>query len=247
MSPACDHCYAEGIARRFAPGVWGPRAERRVFGDAHWAEPLRWNSEAERSGVRKRVFCASMADVFENRSVLREPRARLWSLIRETPALDWLMLTKRPQMIARYLPKDWGHGYSNVWLGTTTENQVEADRRIPHLLSVAATVHFISAEPLLTEIDVSQWMSLDTAHSRIGWVIAGGESGPRARPSDPSWFRRLRDDCERTGVPFHFKQWGNWAPSQEGYLARVTKSAAGRRLDGRVWDQLPTAAFVPTG
>ncbi|NMJ43504.1 phage Gp37/Gp68 family protein [Roseomonas sp. JC162] len=246
VSPACDNCYAEAIARRFSAGIWGARAPRRFFGEAHWREPLRWNAEAVRLGARKRVFCASMADVFENRAEVVAHRSKLWELIRATPALDWLLLTKRPQLIARYLPQDWGGGYSNVWLGTTTENQTEAQRRVPHLLGTPSVVHFISAEPLLSALDVRDWLISAPGRGKIGWVIAGGESGARARPSDPAWFRGLRDDCKRAGVPFHFKQWGNWAPSKSGTLAKVSKAVAGRRLDGRIWNGLPSEAFAPT-
>lgn len=244
VSPACDHCYAEALAKRFGQKVWGAKAPRRFFGDSHWSAPLTWNAAALRSGRRARVFCASMADVFENRRELDVHRERLWSLVRKTPELDWLLLTKRPQLIANRLPADWGSGYKNVWLGTTTENQVEATRRIPHLLSVAAHVHFVSAEPLLSAVDLAPWLSA-RAPRRLGWVIAGGESGSRSRPSDPAWFRSLRDQCLTAGIPFHFKQWGNWAPSVQGVNVRQTKSANGRVLDGQTWDQLPKVALHP--
>lgn len=243
VSSACDHCYAESLAKRFGHRTWGAKAPRRFFGDAHWSEPLAWNAAASRLGHRARVFCASMADVFENRSELDPHRNRLWSLIRATPALDWLLLTKRPQLISSRLPADWGVGYPNVWLGTTTENQVEADRRLPHLMKISAALKFVSAEPLLSSVNLSSWLSGPSAQG-LGWVIAGGESGAKARPSDPAWFRALRDQCLAAGVPFHFKQWGNWAPSAEGTTIRQKKSIAGRALDGRTWDQLPTVAVL---
>jgi protein gp37 len=239
VSPACDHCYAETMAKRFGHKVWGARSPRRFFGDAHWAAPLRWNEDAARRGIRRRVFCASMADVFEKRRELDPWRAKLWRLIKDTPGLDWLLLTKRPQLIAARLPPDWGSGYSNVWLGTTTENQIEADRRVPYLLSVAARVHFVSAEPLLGPLDLRAWMHGDA--NQVRWVIAGGESGPGARPSERQWFRDLRDQCNWARVPFHFKQWGNWVPNHSGVPTRMSKAAAGRRLDGRTWDGLPIA------
>lgn len=241
VSPACDHCYAEALAKRFGHQTWGAKAPRRFFGDAHWSEPMAWNAAALRSGHRARVFCASMADVFEKRAELDIHRERLWRLIRATPALDWLLLTKRPQLIASRLPLDWDSGYSNVWLGTTAENQVEADRRLPHLLKIPAAIHFVSAEPLLSGVDLSSWLSGGVSR-RLGWVIAGGESGPKSRPSDPTWFRNLRDQCLAAGVPFHFKQWGNWAPSAEGHATRQRKAATGRALDGQTWDQLPMGA-----
>lgn len=121
VSPACDNCYAESLSKRFGDH-WGPKAEYRTFSDKHWNEPLRWNRAAEKAGERHRVFCASMADVFDNRAP-EGARERLWALIRQTPHLDWLLLTKRPQNIAEMLPEDWGDGYPNVWLGVTVENQ----------------------------------------------------------------------------------------------------------------------------
>jgi protein gp37 len=243
VSPACDHCYAEALAKRFGYRTWGARAPRRFFGDAHWSEPLKWHSQAEKAGQRMRVFCASMADVFEKQVELDSHRERLWKLIKDTPALDWLLLTKRPQLIADRLPRDWGAGYANVWLGTTVENHMEATRRLPHLMAVPAAVHFVSAEPLLSAIDLRQWLDPNLSR-RLGWVIAGGESGPRARPSDPSWFRDLRDQCLEAKVPFHFKQWGNWAPNADGQSTRQSKAGAGRALDGRTWDQLPMVAAL---
>jgi protein gp37 len=243
VSAACDHCYAETMAKRFGQKVWGPKAPRRFFGEQHWQAPLRWHQEAARTGVRKRVFCASMADVFEKRVDLNPWREKLWAMIKATPALDWLLLTKRPQLIAARLPPDWGTGYRNVWLGTTTETQAEADRRLPALLNNQARVHFVSAEPLLSELNLAPWLS--EGGNRVGWVIAGGESGPGARQTDPKWFRSLRDQCATASVPFHFKQWGNWAPDPMGTTVRVTKAVAGRMLDGRTWDGLPIVASAP--
>jgi protein gp37 len=243
VSPACKHCYAEAWAKRVGAKVWGGRAPRRFFSEKHWAEPLRWNEEAKAAGQRHRVFCASMADVFEDRRELDPWRLKLGALIMKTPSLDWLLLTKRPDRASDLAP--WGSAWpSNVWLGATVENQTWAARRLPELIAVPAKVRFLSCEPLLSRLDLSAWLS-----PHIHWVIAGGESGPKARPSDPAWFRELRDQCIIAGVPFHFKQWGNWAPADRPSkaarviggtpLVRVTKKAAGRHLDGKTWDQLP--------
>lgn len=243
VSPACKHCYAEAWAKRVGAAVWGARAPRRFFSDKHWAEPRRWNREAEASGRRHRVFCASMADVFEDRRELDEWRERLASLIDETPWLDWLLLTKRPEKAAKLAP--WGAVWPrNVWLGTTVETQVWVERRLPALAKIPARVRFLSCEPLLGPLDLSEWLN-----PYVHWVIAGGESGPRARPSDPAWFRSLRDQCIAARVPFHFKQWGNWSPDggpaktrrviNGSLLFRLDKSLAGRVLDGRTWDELP--------
>ena len=122
VSAACDHCYAETLAKRYG---WDFAARRRTS-ENNWRNPRRWNRAAERDGVRRRVFCASLADVFDNQ-VPPEWRADLWDLIRACPSLDWQLLTKRPQNIARMLPDDWGDGWPNVWLGTTAEN---SERRI---------------------------------------------------------------------------------------------------------------------
>jgi protein gp37 len=195
------------------------------------------------------VFCASMADVFELRSELNSWRARLWPLIEQTPRLDWLLLTKRPQNIRRMAP--WNSEWpANVWLGTTAENQKYADKRIPIVLELPARIHFISAEPLLGSLSLSKWKGID-------WVIAGGESGHGARPTNPDWIRSLRDECRATGTAFHFKQWGHWAPelphgvtpkqrlqlvtaeSKPTTLYGLGKTVAGRLLDGRTWDQFP--------
>lgn len=243
VSPACRNCYAEAWAKRVGQSVWGVRAPRRFFGDAHWSEPKRWDREAEAACTRRRVFCASMADVFEDRRELDPWRDRLARLISETPNLDWLLLTKRPHLVARLAP--WGDAWpSNVWLGTTVETQKWVELRLPHLAAVPARVRFLSCEPLLGTLELSSWLT-----TSIHWVIAGGESGPKARASDPEWFRSLRDQCLRAGVAFHFKQWGAWAPvpgsNQNGLrlggtqLSRVGKRRAGRRLDGVEWDQLP--------
>jgi protein gp37 len=256
VSPACKHCYADTWARRLGLDLWGAKSPRRFFSDAHWHEPLKWNREAEVAGERRRVFCASMADVFEKRRELDITRARLWPLIESTPALDWLLLTKRPEQVASMVP--WGQQWPrNVWLGTTAENQHWAEKRVPLLLDQGALVKFVSAEPLLGAINLTPWLARSDSHGMgVNWVIAGGESGARARPMNPVWAEALRDQCVASGTAFHFKQWGHWAPElahgkapktvkiydhagQPITLFRIGKRAAGRQLDGRTWDGLP--------
>lgn len=249
ISPACDHCYAETWAKRLGFNIWSGRNPRRFLSESYWREPYRWNAQAERSGRRARVFCASMSDVFEWKHGLAHWRRRLWALIDETPHLDWLLLTKRPHLTTRLTPwnEDWP---ANVWLGTTTENQHWANKRIPHLCASPAKVRFLSCEPLLGELDLTRWLDLGLVH----WVIAGGESGAHARPSDPDWFHALKDQCVQYQVPFHFKQWGEWAPtnacstvprsvlddgSYSTALGRYGKKASGRLLAGETWDGLP--------
>ncbi len=256
MSEACQHCYAEEWAKRFGTD-WGKTADRRFFGDKHWNEPVRWNAAAEKAGNPRLVFCASMADVFEDRDDLVPHRERLWDLIGRTPWLTWQLLTKRPENIAGMVP--WSGDWPvNVWAGTTVETQRWANERIPLLCQGAAgaSVRFLSCEPLFDAVDLGLIMS----NSRINWVITGGESGPKARPSHPAWFRSLRDQCQAAGVPFLFKQWGSWRPMHYGDengrtervapfvdgvlpapMAHVGKKLAGHVLDGRTWDEMPEA------
>lgn len=204
VSPGCQHCYAETFAKRTGNAVWGVDAPRRVFGDKHWAEPLKWNAAAARAGKSARVFCASMADVFENRRDLDVWRERLWNLIDATPSLDWLLLTKRPQNIRNLVPSDWLRDpRDNVWLGTTAEDQQRADERIPALLDVPASVRFVSAEPLIAPVTLGVELRMG-----LDWLIVGGESGPGARAMDYQWATRLRDECEEAGIWFFYKQGG---------------------------------------
>ena len=254
VSPACDNCYAELWARRMGHRVWGTDAPRRFFGDAHWREPLTWNEEARVSGIRHRVFCASMADVFERRADLNSQRIRLWGLIENTPDLDWLLLTKRPQHIARIAP--WRTNWpANVWIGTSVENQTLAEKRLPFLLSIPAAVRFLSCEPLLGQLNLRPWFTRENFHP-IDWIIAGGESGGASRPMHPDWVTSLLHQCQDFAVPFHFKQWGQWAPAQlineparittvelnnerPVEMVRMSKRHTGRTLEGTTWDGVP--------
>lgn len=229
VSAACDFCYAEAWSKRSGHVEWGPHGERRRT--KTWGNPVKWNRKAGLEGRRYRVFCASLADVFDNhRSIQFDWRRDLYQLIDETPNLDWLLLTKRPQNITRLAPQRWfTQGIpGNVWLGTTVENQEEAERRIPHLVQVPASVRFLSCEPLLGPLMIRRWLG------DLEWVITGGESGPRFRHADPDWFRDLRDQCAIYNVPFLFKQW-------EGKTQKTIK-AKGRELDGVVHDGYPVAA-----
>lgn len=240
VSPGCANCYAERDSKRWGQ-EWGKGAPRRVFGDNHWKDPLHWNEQARRDGVRRRVFCASMADVFEEEAPVGQ-LDRLWDLIRRTPNLDWQLLTKRPHLIASKLPADWGQGFPNVWLGTSVEDQKRAEERIPELLKVPARIHFLSCEPLLGPVDLEDLSvpvftyetddhtDAESGLVRVGgidWVIAGGESGPNARPVHPDWLRMLRTQVEEAGAAFFFKQWGEWAPGEscDGLVTRTEQTA----------------------
>ncbi len=242
----CDHCYAETRNARFAGGTavnWGPGAPRRRTSASNWALPKRWEAQADafmaRHGRRQRVFCASLADVFDN-AVDPQWRADLFELIAATPNLDWLLLTKRIGNVGNMLPVpfDFDRHFPNVWIGATIVNQAEADRDIPKLLQVPARVRFLSMEPLLGPVDLT---SIDVFGGdavifplkgttncvndegepaddvpALDWVIVGGESGPGARPMHPNWARSLRDQCQAADVPFLFKQWGEWVDADNG-------------------------------
>lgn len=220
VSDGCKFCYAEALSSRYGYSFWGPGRDRRMMSDAHWTTPLKWNIDAVRQGERFKVFCASMADVFEEQAPEGQLE-RLWDLIRITPNLDWQLLTKRPQRIADSLPRDWGLGYHNVWLGTSIEDQ-RAVHRIGELVEVPAVVRFLSLEPLIGPLENLELDGID-------WAIVGGESGPKARPMEEDWVRDIRRQCTEQRVEFFFKQWGG-----------VNKKKAGRELDGRTYDALPT-------
>lgn len=332
ISAGCTNCYAANLPpamRRHA--VWGEGGERIPASESYWRQPLTWDRAAAKLGKRHRVFCASVADVFEAREDLDAWRDRLMALIALTPNLDWQLLTKRPEYAASYLsrpdlyrrildaapffrftpgsggirrasdrmgigisdPTDLATWWPNLWIGTSVEDQRAADERSPHLLKIPVRVRFLSMEPLLGPVDLGAipvedmrpicgWTQTpenarpkgpahvnvlsgltDTGHtlkSTINWVIVGGESGHKARPMNPAWARSIRDQCVAAGVPFHFKQWGEWTPEISGIdlndaddknavhrfddeeiVVRVGKHNAGRLLDGRTWDQLPEA------
>jgi protein gp37 len=206
ISPGCKNCYAASTNNWLHGGEnWGPGSTRRFFGAAHWAKPLKWNTAAKRDGVRRRVFCSSIADVFEDRPELEQVRHSLWDLILMCADLDWLLLTKRPENFERLLA--WGRlgaPFRNVWLGVTAEDQEHADRRIPILRATPAAMRFVSYEPALGAIDWTQHLVGD---GRPDWVIFGDESGRKRRPAELAWARETRDACAAAGVAFHFKQW----------------------------------------
>ena len=203
VSPGCDLCYAEGWAKRSGLVGWGPHAERRLTSRKTRNQPLRWDRRAAERGRRERVFVNSLSDYGDNR-VPEGWRLGLYEAWRTTHNLDYLVLTKRPENLNRFLPGDWGAGFPNVWLGTTVEDTA-ALRRIDHLRRMPAAVRFLSLEPLIEPVDLSPWLS------GIDWVIVGGESGPigQVRPLAPATVRALRKQCHDRGVRFFFKQTGS--------------------------------------
>lgn len=229
VGPGCVNCYAEAMdARKVFGGSthFGARVPRLRTKEANWNQVRKWNKQAPESEFAGRkgfwpVFCASLADVFDN-EVPTAWRDDFWKLVRECQNLTFQVLTKRIGNVAKMLPPDWGAGYPNVWMGSTIVNQAEADRDIPKLLAVPAVQRFLSMEPLVGPVDLTLAMNA-TAFSmidggpRIDWVVVGGESGPSARPMHPQWARSLRDQCADNGVPYLFKQWGEWVPRSNCY------------------------------
>lgn len=250
VSPACDNCYAEAWAKRYGRAEWGNHPRQRT-GDAVWRAPHKWDKETPGAFV----FCASLADIFDNQ-VDPAWRSDAFAVMRATPSLTYLLLTKRPQNIEKLSP----HGLPpNAAIGCTIVTQREAERDLPILLDTKKAMRpafaFVSIEPMLDAIDLTDlhtdthadlnaltgrgiWpgakLYSDSANatkcytSTLDWVICGGESGSNARPIDPDWVRGLRDQCEMHDTPFHFKQWGGRTPK-----------AGGKEIDGREWCERP--------
>lgn len=234
VSAACDNCYAETLVNRYGWAKWGHGEARKRTSDANWQKPMQWNRSAAKTSVRRRVFCASLADVFDA-EVSDRWRLDLMQLIHATPSLDWQLLTKRPQVAKKFFESQAMP--TNVWLGTTVEDQKMADLRIPILLSIKAKVRFLSCEPLQEKLILrGEWLH------NLHWIICGGESGPGARAMNPSWARSLRQDCRIAGIAFFFKQWGDWSPDgpTDHAHTRIGKKAAGSLLDGVAHKEFPT-------
>jgi protein gp37 len=292
VSQGCKHCYAE----REWPRLSAPRAKPNIYTGRAFTDvkchpekldiPLRWQKP-------RRIFVNSMSDLFHE-SVPDEFIRAVFGVMALAPHHTFQVLTKRADrmrdwltglgnnpLVYRYGDPGFEHiafmfkdGYPetswplpNVWLGVSVEDQATADERVPLLLQTPAAVRWISAEPLLGQIDLSRWLEfvidppdcLDSARP-IDWVVVGGESGPHARPMHPDWVRSLRDQCHAAGTPFFFKQWGEWSTIENmdemaimttpghapGHkfadgtcVYRCGKRRAGRELDGVMWDEYP--------
>lgn len=254
VSAGCKHCYAEMIAKRF----WVERgfADVRMHPE-RLEDPLHWRKP-------RRVFVNSMSDLFHP-DVPGAFAYRIWEIMRVTPQHTYMILTKRPDRMLNLMHDT----LPNVWLGVSVEDQEKANERIPLLLRTPAAVRFVSCEPLLGGVVLPMFLYDISKNVEIGhldWVICGGESGPGARPMHPDWARSLRDQCQAAGLPFFFKQWGEWLPrsqismDMQGDLAmresfgesfhyrafdngeqsiRIGKKSAGRLLDGHEWNEYP--------
>ena len=245
ISPGCDNCYAEAWSKRSGHVKWGNSPRKRTT-EQYWKAPVIWNARSDVFEAshrrRQRVFCASLADVFDNQAA-SEWRRDLFALIRATPRLDWQLLTKRPQNIQKMLPEDWGdNGYPNVWLGFTAEDQQRYDQRSRFIEKVPAAVWFVSYEPAIGPL------RLDGERPVPHWLIVGGESGHGARPMVADWARDVIVDCKNRGVAPFFKQWGSYhnnpLVSEEGLSVADTQSLdrygkGGGMLDGRLVREFP--------
>lgn len=275
VSQGCKNCYAERHANRMRGrcGYPGDDPFKVTLHHDRLEQPLGWRKP-------RRVFVCSMGDLFHE-DVPAQFIGNIFGVMGRGSQHTFQVLTKRPQRMMRIVGATAPP--PNVWLGVSVENQAAADERIPILLQTPAAVRFVSCEPLLGPVDLfggdpdprlggveagrgvsleTCWQPGDDPHGPprpgVDWVIAGGESGPKARPMHPDWVRSLRDQCVAAGVPFLFKQWGEWAPThdlscnEDGVrgrpwhnfdpdtsVCRVGKRVAGRQLDGRTWDEFP--------
>lgn len=286
ISPGCKNCYAERMAKRLRGRAGYPNDDpfRVTLHGNKLEQPFHWRKP-------RKIFVCSMGDLFHPLVRLSYIRSILDKVVQLRYRHKFIFLTKRPQRmkeviesVQRYYEKFYPKTkqltipFSNLWLGVTAENQEQADKRIPILLQIPATVRFVSIEPMLgpvnlkklnidipSEIPSRRYKEVDCLDGYfqhdtpfvgpINWVISGGESGPGARPMHPDWARSLRDQCTKADVPFFFKGWGEFKewdihmPQEfnlkpEVYigdtcLKRVGKKAAGRLLDGQIWDQMP--------
>jgi len=212
ISPGCAHCYAERMAKRLqAMGQSNYRNGFTLTVQDHMLDaPLRWRRP-------RRIFVNSMSDLF-HRDVPVDFILRAFEIMRRADWHEYQILTKRSERLLELDPElPWA---PHIWMGVSVENR-RFTHRIDHLRRTAAATRFLSLEPLLGPLP-----ALDL--TGIHWVIAGGESGPHARPADPAWVADVRDQCCAAGVPFFFKQWGG-----------VFKKRTGRELEGRTWDEMP--------
>lgn len=262
-SPGCKNCYAETQNKLYhwTGGGWGPGAPRKITSDSNWSNLRKWDRAAGKAGKMALVFVASLADFFDTDAPAGQ-RERFYAEADACPNLFFLILTKRPQNWENFLPVKWLMNWpANVKLGFTAEDQTRLEQRLEHAAALRrqweVPMFFVSYEPAIGPIE----LVLSCAFEHVDWVICGGESGPGARPMHPEWARTVRDECEIAGVPFFFKQWGEWVhrscveetrldnpkslhyfPEMDATFARVGKKAAGSQLEGCTWKQFPKVA-----
>jgi len=284
VSEGCRNCYAMQVAARFSgEGQAYEGLAYRNSSGAHWTgkvrlveehleDPLRWKRP-------RRIFVNSMSDLFHE-SLDEIDIGQVFGVMALAKQHTFQVLTKRPARMLSILETaricfDFDEPLPNVWLGVSVEDQKTADERIPLLMKTPGAVRWLSVEPLLGPIVFDRsWLNVCAqthapwidSHPTLGWVVVGGESGPGARPMHPDWVRSIRDQCVAAGVPFFFKQWGEWFPvsrdassrvrlstdprwhlwpdqgDESPVSKRVGKKAAGRELDGREWNEYPNAS-----
>jgi len=284
VSEGCRNCYAKTFTERFegTPGHYFESGFKVTLRPEKLDQPLRWR-RPRRIFVNSMsdLFHPDVPDDFIDQvfAVMALAPQHTFQVLTKRPErmLAWYNRDPADMNDALYPFRVNRWPLPNVWLGVSVENQKAADERIPLLLQTPAAIRFLSCEPLLGEVDLSKWLltpgwvpsyydpdnihgypNAEPTNEFINWVIVGGESGPRARPMHPDWVRGLRDQCQAAGVPFFFKQWGEWhqthdlCAGQNGYLGkqwhtidpdtslcRIGKRAAGRTLDGQTWDKIP--------
>ena len=234
VSPGCDHCYAEVIAERLRGSKAYPNGFDVTLKKNHLEDPLHWRQP-------RRIFVNSMSDLF-HKGIPEDYLREVWDVMLEADQHIYQILTKRPHIAACRIADLNLELMPHIWIGTSVENQKFADNRIPELLQIPAETRFLSCEPLLEPISLSEWLAVplynvprdgERLRQEIGWVIVGGESGPKRRYMDPDWIRSIRDQCLAAGVPFFYKQASAMKPGQD------------RVIDGRTWDQYPDAIQAP--
>ncbi len=218
VSDGCKFCYMYRDMKRYGNDPFTvKRAQPTTFN-----APLHWKES-------QKVFTCSWSDFFiEEADAWRQ---EAWSIIKRTPHLTYQILTKRPQNIASRLPLEWPLGFDHVWLGVSVEDQSHIDR-IEALAPIPAAVKFVSYEPALGPLDLFNELYL----GKINWVISGGESGPKARPADPQWFVRVKNQCELFNVPYFHKQ--------NGGNKHIEGAWGGRRLEGREYNEFPQPGLL---
>ena len=268
VSKGCTNCYAMRQAHR-SHGAGGAYEglTKLTKGGPVWTGDIRLVPELldqpRRWKQPRRIFVNSMSDLFHE-GVPDEFIAAVFGVMASTPQHVFQILTKRAERMLRLLSAPPFEVLANVWLGVSVEDQIAADTRIPRLLATPAAVRWISAEPLLGTLNLSRYLGnplprpypflispFDEVPRGLDWVVAGGESGPGARPMHPNWARSLRDQCARARVPFFFKQWGSWTPYcvsasnprerdlGDVIMRRSAKKLSGRMLDGCAHDEYP--------
>ena len=241
VSPGCENCYAERGSKRYGYDIWGVDKARRTFGEKHWNEPIRWNKDAMRERKRHLVFCASMADICDKDAPPGEIE-KLWALIKQTPWLDWQLLTKRPERIPLILPGDWSWGYENVWWGVSIESPKYV-YRWKELQNINARCKFVSYEPAL------ELVMFDFFHPLPAWIIIGGESGINARTFDVEWARNVIRVGSIMGISIFMKQLGSRVRGNDFYvelkgngsdIEKMTRDLRIREFPAYFYRALPT-------